>query len=108
MDITYISMAIITMVIVNALTRALPFLFFGKTNPPAFILFIEKSFPPIMMTILVFYSLKGIDVSTAPFGLYEISATAVTIILHLWFKNYLLSIFGSTVFYMSLIQGWIF
>jgi len=102
----YLPVAILVMVVVNYFTRALPFLFFRDRTPPKAILFLENYFPPVIMTILVFYSLKGIDFTAAPYGGYELSAVALTVALHLIFKNYLLSIFGSTLFYMGLLQGW--
>jgi len=107
MESSYLFNAIVVMVVVNYFTRALPFLFYRKRTPPAAILFLERYFPPvIIMTILVFYSLKDIDFQSAPYGSYELSAVALTIALHLLFKNYLLSIFGATLFYMGLVQGW--
>lgn len=94
------------MIFVNFTTRVLPFLLYRDRIPPAPIRFLEGYFPPVIMTILVFYSLKDIDLHTTPYGIYEISAVAVTIILHLIFKNFLLSIFAATLFYMGLKQGW--
>jgi len=108
MENSYLLNAILVMVIVNYMTRVLPFLFYRGKTPPAPILFLEQYFPPVIMTILVFYSLKEIDFQTAPYGSYELSAVAVTVALHLIFKNYLLSIFGATLFYMGLVQGWFF
>jgi len=101
----YIFNAILIMAVVNYFTRALPFLFFYKKEPPPFLLFLEKIFPPIIMTILIFYSLKGIDFSIKPYGLYEFLAVALTFLLHLIFKNYLLSIIVPTIFYMVLVQS---
>jgi branched-subunit amino acid transport protein AzlD len=108
MESNYLLNAILVMVAVNYVTRVLPFLFFRGKTPPAPIRFLEQYFPPVIMTILVFYSLKEIDFQSAPYGSYELSAVALTVGLHLIFKNYLLSIFGATLFYMGLVQGWFF
>ncbi len=102
----YLFTAIIVMAIVNLITRVVPFLFFRGKELPSPILFLESYFPAVIMTILVFYSLKDIDFHSAPYGAFEMSAVGMTIALHLIFKNYLLSIFGSTIFYMALVQGW--
>jgi len=64
-----IYLAIIAMSLANLLTRVFPFLFFVKKDPPSYIVFIEKNFPPIIMTILIFYTLGKIDFSIAPYGL---------------------------------------
>jgi len=108
MESSYLLSAILVMVAINYLTRVLPFLFFRNRTTPAPVLFLERFFPPVIMTILVFYSLKDINFQSAPYGSYELSAVVLTITLHLIFKNYLLSIFGATLFYMGLVQGWFF
>jgi branched-subunit amino acid transport protein AzlD len=98
----YIAIAIMT--IVNYFTRFFPFLFFRKNDLPAYILFIEKYFPSVIMTILIFYTLKDINFSIQPYGLKEISGIIFTGVLHIVFKNYLVSIFSGTIFYMGLVQ----
>ena len=100
----YLYIAILVMAIANYITRIFPFLFFIKHKPPRIILYIEKNFPPIIMTILIFYTLGSIDFTKAPYGIKEIVAIALTIFLHLGFDNYLVSIFGGTIFYMLLVQ----
>jgi branched-subunit amino acid transport protein AzlD len=104
-DNSYILSAIATIAVVNYFTRVLPFLFFNKSEPPNALIFLEKIFPPVIMTILIFYSLKGVDLTTKPYGAYEFSAVVLTFILHMVFKNYLLSIIAPTIFYMALTQG---
>jgi len=99
-----IYLAIAIMTIVNYFTRFFPFLFFRKNEVPFYILYIEKYFPPIIMSILIFYTLKDIDFSIQPYGLKEISGIIFTAVLHLSFKNYLISIFAGTIFYMGLVQ----
>jgi branched-subunit amino acid transport protein AzlD len=98
-----IYVAILVMSVANFLTRAFPFIFFTKKKPPAFIRFIGVNFPPIILTILIFYTLGEVDFKES-FALKEIGAIAFTAILHLWFKNYLISIFVGTIFYMLLVQ----
>jgi branched-subunit amino acid transport protein AzlD len=98
----YIAIAIMT--VVNYFTRVLPFLFFKKNELPSYVVFIEKFFPAVIMTILIVYSVKDIDFTLAPHGLKEVGAILFTAILHLTLKNYLISIFAGTIFYMGLVQ----
>jgi len=98
----YIAIAIMT--IVNIITRVFPFLFFRKNELPSYISFIEKFFPAIIMTILIVYSVKDVEFSLFPYGLKELGAIVFTAILHISFKNYLVSIFAGTIFYMFLVQ----
>ncbi|MEA2019403.1 MAG: AzlD domain-containing protein [Campylobacterota bacterium] len=97
-------LAIIVMTLANFITRVFPFLFFAKKEPPKIIAFIANSFPPIIMTILIFYTLGNIDFTVAPYGTKELLAILVTAFLHIRFNNYLISIFMGTIFYMILVQ----
>lgn len=99
-----IYMAIAIMAVVNYITRVFPFVFFRKNELPTYLVFIEKFFPAVIMTILIFYSIKDIDFSLAPYGLKEVGGIIFTAILHITLKNYLVSIFAGTIFYMVLIQ----
>lgn len=99
-----IYLAIAIMTIVNYFTRVFPFLFFRKNDLPSYILFIEKYFPSVIMTILIFYTLKEINFSLVPYGMKELGSIVFTALLHLIFKNYLVSIFIGTLFYMGLVQ----
>ncbi|MCJ8325711.1 MAG: AzlD domain-containing protein [Campylobacterales bacterium] len=99
-----IYLAILVMVIVNYFTRALPFLFFRKKKLPKFLVYIERFFPPVIMTILVFYTLKDVNFVEYPYALKEVGAILFTGVLHVVFKNYLVSIFAGTIFYMFLLQ----
>ena len=98
----YIAIAIMT--VINYFTRVFPFLFFRKNDLPSYILFIEKYFPSVIMTILIFYTLKEINFSLVPYGMKELGSIVFTALLHLIFKNYLVSIFLGTLFYMGLVQ----
>jgi branched-subunit amino acid transport protein AzlD len=97
-----LSIAVIS--IANFITRVFPFLFFSKKEPPAIIVFVEKNFPPIIMTILIFYTLGKIDFTIAPYGIKEILSMVITAILHIRFNNYLISIFIGTISYMIMVQ----
>ena len=105
MDTGYLVAMILVMALSNFFTRVFPFLFFVRREPARWILFLETWFPPVIMTILVFYSLKHIDFTSAPYGSVEMAAVLSTIVLHLVLKNYLVSIFGSTLIYMALLQA---
>jgi len=100
-----IYLAILVMSITNYLTRLFPFIFFIKKDPPKIVVYIETYFPPVIMTILIFYSIKDIEFTSYPYGLKELIAIFFTASIHIWKNNYLVSIFGGTIFYMFLVQG---
>jgi len=96
--------AIFIMSIANLITRLIPFIFFSKKEPPKLIEFIATYFPPIIMIILIFYTLTNIDFFNSPYGLKELFAIFITIFLHLKFNNYLVSIVLGTISYMIVLQ----
>lgn len=85
--------------------RAFPFLLFSRKNPPRIISFIEKYIPPLVMACLLVYCLKDLNFTTGPKDFApSLIGVAVTVGLHLWRKNSLISIFGGTIVYMVLIR----
>jgi branched-subunit amino acid transport protein AzlD len=96
--------AILAMAAVTILCRAAPFLFFMKRRPPAVVDYLQKYIPPMIMTVLVLGSYKGISFAAAPYGIPEIAAGLCVAGLHLWKRNTLVSILGGTTLYMVLIR----
>ena len=87
------------------ITRVLPFLFFGGNKEiPGAVNYLGKILPPAIMATLVIYCLKGIDLTSAPYGFAEFISVAVVVLLHLWKRNNLLSIRLGPVCYMVLIR----
>ena len=87
------------------ITRFLPFLLFPECKqPPKVVLYLGKVLPPAMMGLLVVYCLRNVDIAAAPHGLPELIGIAVTVGLHLWKRQMLLSIAGGTICYMLLVQ----
>ena len=90
---------------VTALIRFLPFVVFGGGRPtPKFVVYLAGVLPCAIMAMLVVYCLRNVDVLHFAYGLPELIAIAVTISLHLWKRQMLLSIVGGTVCYMLLVQ----
>jgi branched-subunit amino acid transport protein AzlD len=85
--------------------RFLPFLVFGgKQMTPPFLTYLGSVLPYAIMGMLVVYCLKGVQLTTAPFGLPELTACGTVVLLHLWKRSTLISIVGGTVCYMVLVQ----
>lgn len=86
-------------------TRFLPFLIFRPGKPtPAYVQYLGKALPGAIFSMLVVYCLRSVDLLAGSHGLPEALAIAVTVGLHLWKKQMLLSIAGGTVCYMMLVQ----
>lgn len=104
MDIKRTLIVIAICVACTQLERALPFLIFRGKEVPSVVKYLGKVLPMAIMATLIIYCIKGISfVSPVGWAPYLI-ACAVTVALHLWKSNTLLSIFGGTACYMILIQ----
>lgn len=85
--------------------RFLPFLVFSSKKPtPKYIQYLGNALPAAIFSMLVVYCLKNVNILTGSHGLPELLAIAVTVVLHLWKRQMLLSIAGGTISYMLLIQ----
>ncbi len=97
-----ILLLIIIMAFITFFTRALPFIFLKYKKIPDILLYLEINIPPIIMLLLVLYCIKDINLIKVPYGLPEIISIIIVVLLHLWKKNILISIFGGTLLYMVL------
>lgn len=85
--------------------RFLPFLIFGGKKPtPRYIQYLGKALPGAIFAMLAVYCLRNVTPLTGSHALPELIAIAVTVGLHLWKRQTLLSIAGGTVVYMLLVQ----
>ena len=115
--------AIAAMAVVTFLTRFLPFLLFDRGEaPPKVVLYLGRVLPPAVIAMLIIYCLRSPSVQAdaqALAGLApalagaaaflwgwapQLIAALVVVLLHVWKRNNLLSIFGGTILYMVLIQ----
>jgi len=88
---------------VTLLTRALPFLLFQKKTNPV-IEYLGEVLPYSIMAMLVVYCLKGVDLLSGNHGICEIIGVLSVVLLHVFKRNTLLSIFGGTIIYMLCVQ----
>lgn len=96
-------LTIMTCGIATILIRALPFLAFRK-DTPKYIVYLGNALPPAIFAMLVVYCLKDVGLTSGSHGIPEAAGMTVTILLHLWKKQTLLSIAGGTICCMLLIQ----
>lgn len=96
---------IILIAFITFLTRVSPFILFpANKETPKYIVYLGSVLPYAIIAMLVVYCVKEVSISTFPFGLPELIAIIVIVIIHIWKRNSLLSIGGGTIFYMSLVQ----
>ena len=85
----------------SVLTRALPFLLLSEKKPtPPIIRYLGNVLPAAVFV----YCLKDTTFLSGTHGLPELAGILMTAVLHLKFRQMLLSIGGGTAVYMVLIQ----
>ena len=98
-------LTIVAVVLGTITTRFLPFLVFNekRTIPPV-IQYLGKLLPAAVFGLLVVYCLRNVSLLQGSHGLPELIAILVTVGLHLWKRQMLLSIAGGTICYMLLLH----
>lgn len=93
-------------VLATMATRMVPFFLFrpGKTLP-AYIQYLGKALPSAVFALLVVYSLKDIHFFSGNHGVPEALSLAVTVAVHVWKRNMLLSMAAGTACCMALARG---
>ena len=102
MTITEQIITIAMCVLGTMLTRFLPFAVFRSSRS---IQYLGKVLPGAVFAMLVIYCLRNVSLLQGSHGLPELLAIAVTVALHLWKRQMLLSIASGTICYMLLIQS---
>jgi branched-subunit amino acid transport protein AzlD len=105
MTLTEQIITIVLCVLGTMATRFLPFLIFSeKRTTPAFIQYIGKYLPSAVFGMLIIYCLKNVSLVRGTHGIPEFIAIVVTIALHKWKRQMLISIAGGTACYMLLLH----
>lgn len=92
----------LTLVIVNTIIKYLPFVVF-KNKTPNIVIYLGKVLPKAIMAMLVIYCLKTSIINIGSEYITLIGALIV-VIIHLVFKNTLLSVGLGTIIYMVLLH----
>ena len=101
-----IAALVAVMAVVTFLTRALPFLLFGRGGePPKVVLYLGRFLPPAVIAMLIVYCYRGTTFAEPGGWLPGLIAGLAVVVLHVWKKNNMLSIVGGTVLYMALVQA---
>lgn len=91
--------------IANFTTRIFPFAIFRtEQTTPFFVRKLGGFLPPAIMAMLVVYCYRNVPWLTGNHGIPDLLAGGITIILHLWRRNLLLSMVGGTLSYIILIN----
>ncbi|MGG2464742.1 branched-chain amino acid transporter permease [Streptomyces sp. RGM 3693] len=100
-DTPYLIAAVAVSAAVTWALRALPFAALAPLRASRTVQYLSRRMPAGVMVILLVYCLRDLPV-TEPRALAPLVALAVTIGLHLWRRNALLSILGGTTVHVVL------
>ena len=101
-----IAASVAVMAAVTFLTRALPFLLFGRGGePPKIVLYLGHVLPPAVIAMLIVYCYRNVSFAAVGGWAPAFIAGAAVVALHVWKKNNMLSIVGGTILYMVLVQA---
>lgn len=100
----YLLTAILVMAAATQFTRAFPFLLFSRRRPPRRLIRGARLIPGAVMTVLVLSSLPlpFLPETTGDFLWHPWAAAAAAALLHLSFRQPMVSILGSTALYLLL------
>ncbi|MGC0362518.1 branched-subunit amino acid transport protein AzlD [Rhodococcus sp. 27YEA15] len=101
---SYLIAAVAVMAVITFALRTIPFAILAPLRSSALVAYLGMYLPAGVMVILVMYSLRGVSVTSAPHGLPELIAVSITVAVHLWRRNAVLSIVLGTATYVALMN----
>lgn len=105
LSLTQTAIMIAAVALGTMLTRFLPFLAFGGSKPaPKYVRYLGKVLTGAALGLLVVYCFKNVSVLSAPHGLPELISVVLIVLLHIKWRNMLLSVAGGTACYMILVK----
>jgi len=102
-SIGFLLVFMLVMAAATFITRALPFVLFHKKSDHPLLEYLGTFLPPVLMVLLLVYSFKNetfLSIGFVP----EIIGLLSTLVLHLLWRQPLISIVGGTGVYMALVQ----
>lgn len=99
----YLISAIAVMTAATFMTRLLPFVLLYRVSDHPLLDWLGRFLPPMMMVLLIIYSFRH-DAALSSGFLPEAGCLLLVALLHLLFRQALISIAGGTAAYMLLMQ----
>ncbi|TQF02078.1 branched-chain amino acid ABC transporter [Kitasatospora acidiphila] len=101
-DTRYLLLAVAVPAAITWALRALPFTVLAPLRASAIVRYLSARMPAGVMVILFVYCLRDVPLSRPHAAAAPLAALAVTVALHLWRRNALLSIAGGTAVSVAL------
>ncbi len=101
----YVAVALATAIAITVTLRAAPFVLKSRLNGSQLLADVGRWMPLGAVVILAIYALAGINVTGPGHGGPEIAGVAITVAVHLWRRNMVLSIMAGTAACLLLANG---
>jgi len=103
-DAAYLASSVAVAAAVTWTLRALPFALLAPLRRSKVVPYLGASMPVGVLAILVVHTLRHTALTVPPYGAAVGIALAVTVALHVWRRNVVLSIFGGTAVHVVLVS----
>lgn len=100
----YLTLAVLISAAVTWSLRAVPFALLNRVRDSEMLPWLSARMPVGIMTILVFYTLRDTELVIGATTLAVLAGLAVTLLLHVWRRNAVLSVLGGTVVHVALLS----
>jgi len=100
----YLLSAITVMAAATFLTRILPFILLYRVSDHPLLGWLGRFLPPMMMVLLLVYAFKDSSIAAGD-AFPQLGCLLLVALLHLLFRQALVSIAGGTAVYMLIVQG---
>ena len=94
----YVAVAVVICAVITWALRAVPFALLRPIQESDYLHYLGERMPLGIMTILAVHTLKHTELTTQGLAISG-AAVALTIGLHLWKRNFILSVFAGTAAY---------
>jgi branched-subunit amino acid transport protein AzlD len=101
-DTGYLVAAVATAVAVTWALRALPFAALAPLRSSPLVAYLRTAMPVGVMVILAVHTLRTVSLHAPDRAWPTVLALALTVALHLWRRNVLLSVLGGTAVHIAL------
>lgn len=99
----YVLAAVLVATAMTLFSRMLPFVLLRRIGDSSLVEHLASAMPLGVMVILVCYTLARTNPTVPPYGVPEVLALGLTLGLHLWRGNALLSLIAGTGAYVAMV-----
>jgi branched-subunit amino acid transport protein AzlD len=102
-DTTYVAATLAVAASITFALRAAPFAVVNRLRSASTVAYLDRHLPAGIMVVLVVYLLRDTELTSPPFGAVQLVPVAVTVAVHLWRRQTLLSMAAGVLAYAAML-----